>query len=77
MEDDVLPELRNYGPSLTTDEASTVLHLHRATVSRLLARGELPGFMVAGQWRLRRADVQAVMLGQWSPPDGHKDSDQS
>lgn len=73
MEDDVLPELRGYGPSLTTDEAAAVLHLHRATVSRLLARGELPGFMVAGQWRLRRADVQDVMLGKWSPADGGND----
>lgn len=75
MEDDVLPELRNYGPSLTTEEASTVLHLDRATVSRLLSRGELPGYRVAGRWRLRRADVQAVMLGKWSPPDGSREHD--
>lgn len=69
----MLPELQPYGPSLTTDEAATVLRLHRATVSRLLARGELPGFMVAGHWRLRRADVQDVMLGKWSPSDGRND----
>lgn len=73
MEDDVLPELQAYGPSLTTDEAAAVLHLDRATVSRLLSRRELPGYRVAGRWRLRRADVQDVMLGKWSPSDGRKD----
>ncbi|GAA1250172.1 helix-turn-helix domain-containing protein (plasmid) [Janibacter melonis] len=70
MEDnDVLPELQAYGPSLTTAEAAAVLRLDRAQVGQLLKRGELPGFRVGGRWRLRRSDVQLVMLGKWEGPD--------
>lgn len=68
-DDDVLPELQAYGPSLTTAEAAEVLRLDRAVVGKLLHRGELPGFRVGGRWRLRRSDVQLVMLGKWDGPE--------
>lgn len=76
MEDnDVLPELQGYGLSLTTAEAAEVLNLDRARVGQLLSKGELPGYRVGGRWRLRRSDIQRVMLGEWEPPASTQDDD--
>jgi excisionase family DNA binding protein len=43
-----LPEL------LTIAEASAALRVHRNTVDKLVASGELPAAKVGGQWRIRR-----------------------
>lgn len=69
-DDALIPELRDYAPSLNTDETALVLGLDRQAVSRLLQKGELPGFRVGGRWRVRRSELQKVMLGQWEGPTG-------
>ncbi|MDP9370210.1 MAG: helix-turn-helix domain-containing protein [Chloroflexota bacterium] len=60
-------------PLLTCEEAATYLRLHPRTVGRLLTAGKLPGVKVGRQWRLRRADLDAYLVGQVGEPEvaGH------
>lgn len=74
-DDALIPELRDFAPSLTTDEASVLLGMDRSAVSRLLHQGQLPGFRVGGRWRIRRSELQKVMLGQWKGPEDLTDED--
>lgn len=66
-DEDVLPELREYGVTLTTQEVADVLRCTPLQARRLLEKGSLPGFRVGRQWRVRRADMQRVLLGEWEP----------
>lgn len=66
-DEDVLPELRQYGVTLTTQEAAEVLNCTPLQARRLLEKGSLPGFRIGRQWRVRRADMQDVLLGKWEP----------
>lgn len=49
----------------TLDQAMTVrdvagyLNVDEKTVYRLVKRGDLPGFKVAGAWRFKRADLDS------------------
>jgi len=66
----VLPELANFGAVMTLQEVAEVLRLNEEVAMRLMRSHKLPGFKVGGQWRARRADIQAVMTGTWQPPAG-------
>lgn len=66
-DEDVLPELRQYGVTLTTQEVAEVLNCAPLQARRLLEKGALPGFQVGRLWRVRRADLQDVLLGKWEP----------
>ncbi len=57
---------RTEHPLLTCDEAAAYLRLHPRTVGRLLKARTLPGVKVGSQWRLRRADLDAYLVGQGS-----------
>jgi hypothetical protein len=63
----VLPELEGYPAIMTGPEVGEVLRLAPDVVSRLMSKGKLPGVKAGGVWRARRADVQAVILGTWTP----------
>jgi len=43
---------------LTVKDLTGLLQCNKATVYRLLKRGELPGFRLGGSWRFRRDVVQ-------------------
>ena len=64
---------RTEHPLLTCDEAAAYLRLHPRTVGRLLKAKTLPGVKVGSQWRLRRADLDAYLVGQGGTPEvaGH------
>lgn len=66
MSDDVLPELRPFGPIMGTHEVAEILGINAATASRLCAAGDLPAFRVGRQWKVRRSELQRVILGQWT-----------
>jgi excisionase family DNA binding protein len=51
---DALPDV------LTPEEAAAYLRIPVVTVRRALARGELPGALLARRWRVRRADLDAL-----------------
>ncbi len=44
---------------LTVQEVATLLKVADKTVYTMAQRGELPAFKVRGQWRFRRADLDA------------------
>lgn len=44
-------------PAMTVRELAGYLNVDEKTVYRLVQRGELPGFKVAGTWRFQRLDV--------------------
>jgi excisionase family DNA binding protein len=44
---------------LTVGELADYLHVHRATIYRLLKRNEIPGFRVGADWRFRREQIDA------------------
>lgn len=71
-DDDVLPELQAYPLSMNTAQIADVLSLTPLRVRKLLEEGSLPGFRVGRQWRMRRAEVQRVMTGEWQPPDSSR-----
>ncbi|NLG22222.1 MAG: helix-turn-helix domain-containing protein [Actinomycetales bacterium] len=54
---------------MTPAEVAQVLRMNPEVVTRLIREGKLPGFRVGGTWRVRRGDVQAVMKGEWKPPE--------
>ena len=55
--DDELPRY------LDAPEVAAALRLHVETLYRVIARGDLPAVKVAGRWRIRRQDVEALMAG--------------
>ena len=48
---------------LTVQEVAELLKVSQATVWRWCQSGKLPAFRVGQQWRIRAADLQAVMQG--------------
>ena len=42
-------------------EVAEYLKVKDRTIYRLVAKGEVPGFKVAGSWRFRKSDI-----GQWT-----------
>ena len=46
---------------LTLAEAAAYLRVHRRTMSRLLRQGVVPGTKIGRQWRVRTADLDAVL----------------
>ena len=55
MDDDVI---------LTLQEVAALLKIGRKTAYTMVQRGELPAFRVRGQWRCRRADLDAWIAKQ-------------
>lgn len=43
--------------AITVRDVASYLNVTEKTVYRLVQRGELPGFKVAGAWRFRRRDI--------------------
>ena len=46
---------------LTIGEAAEVLQLNPRTLREYVKRGELQGRIIGGQWRFRRADLDAFV----------------
>lgn len=44
---------------MTTDEVAAYLRLNRQTVSRMAARGELPGVKLGREWRFSKQTLDA------------------
>ena len=42
------------------DEAAAILRVHRNTILAQIHRGEIPAARVGQQWRIRRADINAL-----------------
>ena len=74
--DDVLPELADYGPVMTPAEVARVMGVNRHHLVALMRDGKFPGFRLGGSWRVRRADVQAVMTGSWLPSVAVEEADE-
>ena len=45
-------------PAMTVCEVARYLNVVERTIYRLVQKGELPGFKVAGVWRFRREDIE-------------------
>lgn len=56
-----LPEI------VTVEEVATALRVHPRTLYRLWQKRELPGFRVGGAWRMRKADLLALMNSNAAP----------
>jgi excisionase family DNA binding protein len=39
---------------LTPKEVCEMLHIHRATLYKLIRKGKLPSFKIGGDWRFRQ-----------------------
>jgi excisionase family DNA binding protein len=57
----------NHQDLLTLDEAAAYLRVHRRTMGRLLRQGAVPGTKIGRQWRVRAADLDAVLASQTVP----------
>lgn len=49
---------------LTVQEVAALLKVADKTVYTMAQRGEMPAFKVRGQWRFRRADIDAWIQTQ-------------
>ena len=49
---------------LTVQEVATLLKVADKTVYTMAQKGEIPAFKVRGQWRFRRADIDAWIQEQ-------------
>jgi excisionase family DNA binding protein len=58
---------------LTLAEAAAYLRVHRRTMTRLLRQGVVPGVKIGRQWRVRKADLEAL-LARTSEASGSKSS---
>lgn len=45
----------------TTEEVAKKLHLHVDTVKRMLREGELPGYKIRNQWRIKVSDLEQYL----------------
>ena len=45
-------------PAMTVRDVAAYLNVDDKTIYRLVQRGELPGFKVAGAWRFRGVDLE-------------------
>jgi excisionase family DNA binding protein len=46
---------------LDAKEVAEILKIHWRTVTRMVERGELPAYEVAGQYRFRREDIDKYL----------------
>lgn len=46
-------------PALSVKQVAEFLHVNERTIYRLVGRGELPAFKVAGAWRILEEDMRA------------------
>ena len=46
-------------PAMTVRDVASYLNVDEKTVYRLVKRGDLPGFKVAGTWRFKQEDIDA------------------
>ena len=53
---------------LTLPEVALLLKVAEKTVYTMAQRGELPAFKVGGQWRFRRADLDAWIDAKLGAP---------
>lgn len=53
-------------PLVTLKEAARLVKLSERGYLDNITRGKLPGFKVGGVWRVRREDLDAVLLGKWN-----------
>lgn len=51
-------------PALTVQQVAEILSVNERTVYRMVSKGELPGFRVAGSWRFLREDLEAWIAEQ-------------
>ena len=49
---------------LTPKEVCEMLHIHRATLYKLMRKGKLPGFKIGGDWRFRTDLLERWMAEQ-------------
>jgi excisionase family DNA binding protein len=49
---------------MTVDEVAEYLRLHRQTVERMAARGDLPGVKLGRHWRFRKVALDAFLAEQ-------------
>jgi len=50
--------------ALTVKEVALLLRVDEKTVYRLIRKGELPGFKVAGAWRFQKSDMDVWIQRQ-------------
>lgn len=46
-------------PALTVQQVADLLSVNERTVYRMVLKGDLPGFRVAGSWRFLVEDIEA------------------
>ena len=50
--------------ALTVQQVADILNVNERTVYRMVTKGELPGFRVAGSWRFLREDLESWVTQQ-------------
>ena len=60
---------------LTIRDVATLLKIGEKTAYTMAQSGDLPGFKVRGQWRFRRADLDAWILQQGEQAKAERDDD--
>lgn len=55
-----IPALGNFERLLDSDEAASLLGIHKKTLQRMARNGEVPGFQIGDLWRFR-----ASALNEW------------
>lgn len=50
--------------AMTVRDVAAYLNVDEKTIYRLVQRGELPGFKVAGAWRFQREDIDRWIASQ-------------
>lgn len=51
-------------PALTVQQVAEILSVNERTVYKMVSKGELPGFRVAGSWRFLREDLEGWIAEQ-------------
>jgi len=54
---------------MTLREVSAYLHVHPATIYRLLKKGKIPAFHMGSDWRFNIEDIDRWRLQQKKPGD--------
>jgi len=57
---------RSIEQAMTVRDLAEYLNVTEKTIYRLVQRGEIPGFKVAGAWRFQRADID-VWIDEQKP----------
>ena len=53
-----------FDPVLTRLEAAAILKCHPDVVTKRAKSGGLPGFKMGREWRFRRSEIEAWMMGE-------------